>query len=180
MKKAFTLIELIVVIAITAVLLAVAIPNLLGARERARDAARKQEVQEMKTALRLYYNDHQEYPAADAFGGGVGKMNYIVGCGPGIVPVICPCIVGSDTIADFAVGTACETVYMKRFPNEFGSNRINYHQGLTGSDDFCIDALIENAADPDTFDNKSAAGKPPCVSACGANCTGSKYCVCAD
>ncbi len=153
MKKGFSLIELIVVIAITAVLLAVALPNLLSARERARDAKRKQEAQEMKTALRLYYTDHQAYPPGGS--GGIGKLNYIAGCGPNPTPVVCPCVSGSTTV-DFAAGASCENVYMKRFPSEFGSNTINYHQGLTGSDDFCIDALLENAGDPDTYDNLTA------------------------
>lgn len=178
MKKAFSLIELLVVIAITAVLLAIALPNLLSTRERARDAKRKQEAREMKNALRLYYNDHQTYPAADAFGGGVGKLNYIVGCGPDVVPVRCPCVSGLITV-DFATGTLCETVYMKRFPSEFGSNAFNYRQA-SGGDDFCVDVLLENSGDSDTFTNLSAKGKAPCVSACGSNCSGNKYCVCAD
>jgi prepilin-type N-terminal cleavage/methylation domain-containing protein len=176
-KKGFSLIELIVVIAISAVLLAVMLPNLLSARERARDAKRKQESNELKNALRLFYADHQSYPAADAFGGGVGKMNYIVGCGPADVLVRCPCVYGTTSV-DFATGTTCEHVYMKRFPSEFGSNIINYHQ-LAGGDDFCIDAQLENAGDPDTYDNLVTQGKTPC-SACASYCSGTKYCVCAD
>ncbi|KKR01928.1 MAG: seg [Microgenomates group bacterium GW2011_GWC1_39_12] len=176
MKKGFSLIELIVVIAITAVLLAVALPNLLSARERARDAKRKQEAQEMKSALRLYYTDHQAYPPGGS--GGMGKLNYISGCGTDAVS-LCPCVSGTTTV-DFAAGTACENIYMKRFPSEFGSNTINYHQGVTGSDDFCIDALLENAGDPDTYDNLTAKGKTPCVSACGSYCSGTKYCLCSD
>jgi prepilin-type N-terminal cleavage/methylation domain-containing protein len=178
-KKAFSLIELLVVISIIAVLLAVALPNFLSARERARDARRKQEVNEMKSALRLYYSDHQTYPADTGGSYVVGFFHYIVGCGPGVNPVRCPCVSGLTTV-DFASGASCENVYMKRFPSEFGSNTLNYYQA-PGGEDFCIEVLLDNAGDPDTYANLSAIGKAPCVSACGSHCSGTtKYCVCAD
>ena len=173
MKKAFSLIELLVVIAIIAVLTAIALPNFLSARERARDAKKKQEMHEMKNALRLYYNDYQSYPTAAS--GGIGKQNYISGCGlEGVA--MCPCTsVGQN--ADFAVGATCETVYMKRFPNEFGSS-IYYKQYDAGND-FCLYGQLENAGDPDILTSRCR-----CATACGIpNCntaTGTDYYVCAD
>lgn len=173
MKKGFSLIELLVVIAITAVLTAIALPNFLSARERARDAKRKQEMNEMKNALRLYYNDKQFYPTAA--NGGIGKLNYISGCGlEG--DTLCPCT-STEQNADFAAGVGCATVYMKRFPSEFGS-RIYYAQFDSGND-FCLKASLENAADPDILTSRCR-----CATACGiANCTtatGTDYYVCAD
>ncbi len=61
-EKGFTLIELLVVIFIIGVLTAVVLPNLIGARQRGRDAKRKQDLESIKNALRLYYNDNQAYP----------------------------------------------------------------------------------------------------------------------
>ena len=61
-NKGFTLIELIVVIAIIGTLTGLIINNLNDARARARDAKRKQDLTSLKTALRLYYNDNQTYP----------------------------------------------------------------------------------------------------------------------
>ena len=61
-KKGFTLIELIVVIAIIGTLTGLIVNNLNDARARARDAKRKQDLGSFKTALRLYYNDNQTYP----------------------------------------------------------------------------------------------------------------------
>lgn len=61
-KAGFTLIELLVVIFILAMLFALIMPNLTGARERAQDANTKQTLNAMKTSLGLYFNDTQAYP----------------------------------------------------------------------------------------------------------------------
>ncbi len=61
-NKGFTLIELIVVIAIIGTLTGLIVNNLNDSRARARDSKRKQELGSLKTALRLYYNDNQSYP----------------------------------------------------------------------------------------------------------------------
>ncbi len=62
-KNGFTLIELLVVITIIGVLTALFITNMVGVRERAKDARSKSNLNELKTALRLFYNDNQNYPA---------------------------------------------------------------------------------------------------------------------
>lgn len=66
MKKnlGFTLIELLVVISIIGVLTTLILANLSDARARARDSQKKSELTQLKTALRLYYNDNQKYPAS--------------------------------------------------------------------------------------------------------------------
>ena len=63
-SRAFTLIELLVVISIIAVLTAVLLPNLVGIRGRAADARKKADLKDFQAALRLYYNDHQEFPGS--------------------------------------------------------------------------------------------------------------------
>ncbi|MFH1561085.1 MAG: prepilin-type N-terminal cleavage/methylation domain-containing protein [Patescibacteria group bacterium] len=67
-QPGFTLIELLVVIFIIGILAGILLPNYVSSRERARDAARKQDLASVKNALRLYYNDNQSYPAAVGFG----------------------------------------------------------------------------------------------------------------
>ena len=62
-KKGFTLIELLVVIAIIGLLSALSILALGSARARARDAKRVADVKQMQTALEMYYNDMNDYPA---------------------------------------------------------------------------------------------------------------------
>jgi len=164
-KNGFTLIELLVVIAIIASIVSLAIPNYLGARQRARDSKRKSEMVSLKAALRLYYNDFQIFPANVSEGAG------IQGCGAGGTE-LCPC-----GLVDFASGASCDNLYMKKFPSDFGTSMV-YFQAANG-DDFCLAVTLDNVSDPDI-----AASQSRCASACGANCTGGastgRYCVCAD
>ncbi|MDP3740918.1 MAG: prepilin-type N-terminal cleavage/methylation domain-containing protein [bacterium] len=62
----FTLIELLVVIAIIGVLASVVLVSLNSARAKSRDAKRLADVRQMMTALELYYNDQNGYPAGSA------------------------------------------------------------------------------------------------------------------
>ncbi len=58
----FTLIEVLVVISIIGILASFILPNLLGMRQRAADTKTKNNMNQFKNALRLYYNDNQAYP----------------------------------------------------------------------------------------------------------------------
>ena len=60
----FTLIELLVVISIIAVLAGLSLFALQGARESARDARRKADLEQIRSALELYKADCGDYPAA--------------------------------------------------------------------------------------------------------------------
>lgn len=59
MSKAFSLLELLVVIGVIGLLAALSLPNLMSARERARDARRKSDLIQIQKALELYKLDHQ-------------------------------------------------------------------------------------------------------------------------
>lgn len=65
-KKGFTLIELLVVIAIIGILSAIGLVSLGSAREKARNSRRQSDLSSVRTALALYYDDANAYPAGTA------------------------------------------------------------------------------------------------------------------
>ncbi len=60
-RKGFTLVEIMIVVAIIALLASIAIPNLLTARKSANDAAAKAELQTIQTAIENYAIDNGNY-----------------------------------------------------------------------------------------------------------------------
>ena len=61
-SRGFTLIELLVVVAIIGMLASVVIASLGSSRMKARDARRIADLNEIRTALELYYSDNNQYP----------------------------------------------------------------------------------------------------------------------
>ena len=60
-KKAFTLIELLIVITIIGILAVALLPKIASGPARARDVARKADIPSISSALELYYADHGSY-----------------------------------------------------------------------------------------------------------------------
>ena len=65
-EQGFTLIELMVVVLIIAILIAIAIPTFLGARERSQDRAAQSDLRNALTAEKTVYTDSQAYNAVAA------------------------------------------------------------------------------------------------------------------
>lgn len=63
-KKGFTLVELLVVIAIIGLLATLSVIALNNARAKSRDAKRISDIKQIQTALELYFNDVNQYPAS--------------------------------------------------------------------------------------------------------------------
>jgi prepilin-type N-terminal cleavage/methylation domain-containing protein len=93
-KGAFTLIELLIVIAIIAILALIAVPNFLEAQTRAKVSKAQADMRTLATAFESYFTDYNAYPmrrAKDAdtgqfftahdyrlYSGGVGNLNCLV------------------------------------------------------------------------------------------------------
>jgi len=172
-KNGFTLIELLIVISIIATIIAFAVPNFLGARQRANDTKKKAELVQLKNALRIYYNDYATYP--ENYNGGTGKLNYIKGCGADHVTG-CPCSASLDFAAG---GTGCEVIYMKKFPSDLGNLTMSYYQASNG-DDFCLKVSLENASDPDISKSQTKCGATVSGAPCYQKASGNDFAVCAD
>lgn len=70
MQRGFTVIELLVVVAIIGILVAILLANFTDARELARDDARQANLKEMQLAIELYRSQNGRYPEAGCGRGG--------------------------------------------------------------------------------------------------------------
>lgn len=67
-NKGFTFIEVLVVTTIIAVLTMIGVTNFGVANKKARDGKRKGDLEQIRSALELYYTDESDYPASITFG----------------------------------------------------------------------------------------------------------------
>lgn len=66
MKKAFTMIELLVVMAIMGILTIITVSQFTTAKIKAQDAQRKADLSSVSKAILMYYADYSKFPAASA------------------------------------------------------------------------------------------------------------------
>lgn len=157
-RNGFTLIELLVVISIIGMLAALIMVNFNAARERARDVQRKSDMDQIKKALRMYYNDNGQYPT--------NSGDKIVGCGTGASPTAC----------SWGSGWTRQTMtYMKILPQDpsykqAGDPSYNYSQVSPGQD-FRLWATLENKSDGDITKSQTR---------CSGSWSTGQYVVCAD
>ncbi|MEI7634819.1 MAG: type II secretion system protein GspG [bacterium] len=75
--KAFTLIELLIVVAIIAILAAIAVPNFLEAQTRSKAARCKADMRSMKTAIESYRMDNTNYPEGIGYAEGMAQYRLV-------------------------------------------------------------------------------------------------------
>ena len=165
--EGFTLLELLVVIAIIGVLSSLLFINLTSVRERGRDLRRKSDLDQVKKALRLYYNDNQKYPAQNpstANSSGSSISGYAWGT-PFASPVSAPTV-----------------TWMAMLPKDPSDPTAQYLYYSDAKDKFCLIATLENPSDVDL-----TVAQTRCSATCGIApalvqpTTGSKrYAVCND
>ncbi|MBP8590880.1 prepilin-type N-terminal cleavage/methylation domain-containing protein [Candidatus Shapirobacteria bacterium] len=130
-KAGFTLIELLVVMVIIGLLAGLILPNYMSARERARDAQRKSDLEQIQKALELYKMD-QSSPA------------YPLGGDP-FQPVAC----------NASWQSADGTIYMPKFPCDPQTGSLGWRYVLVipraagDSLTYKLVACLENKSDPD-------------------------------
>jgi type II secretion system protein G len=74
-ERGFTLIELMIVVAIIAILAGILIPNFVNARAQAQTSACESNLRAIATAMELYYADNQRYPDAGTIPDALNSAN---------------------------------------------------------------------------------------------------------
>ncbi len=138
----FTLIELMVVIAIIGLLLGLSLIGLQGSRESARDAKRKSDIELVRSGLELYKTDCKKYPVATNNSQDIFSKSNLVG--------------------DPALGlTSCSNnVYISQIPKD-PSDRLYVYRSNGVTYEIC--ASLEAGGDPVT------CGSPPSSNCGGSN-----------
>ena len=68
-ESGFTLLEVIIVIALLGILAGIAVPNYFGFQDRAKVSAARQSIHSLRTYLEIYRGDFKDYPEVIAVSG---------------------------------------------------------------------------------------------------------------
>ena len=130
-SRGFTLIELMIVMAIIGMVATLGIGSYQISLKRARDAQRKTDLQQIRSALEIYRADILNYPST-------GGTYQIRGCG------------GTCGTADCGWGATWTcgspaSAYMEKLPRD--PRNVDYRYSSGGST-YTMEACLENANDP--------------------------------
>lgn len=137
-KRAFTLVELLVVMSIIGVLAALAVGSFRTAQVRGRDAQRKSDLKQIAHSLELFYADYGRYP--DASAGNISACSYNPTLATGT-----SCTWGASEFTDG------KTVYFKVLPSDPLEAQSYTYEIVAGSSNqkFKLFATLENSEDQD-------------------------------
>jgi type II secretion system protein G len=110
-RRAFTLIELLIVVAIIAILAAIAVPNFLEAQTRAKISAAKSDLRTIALGLESYAVDNNQYPYTESLGPTIFMP-------PGGTPRVNPNGVR-------ATGLTSPIAYLSSIPNDTFKHSVN-------------------------------------------------------
>lgn len=138
LKYGFTLVELLVVMAIISILATVVISGFRSSQMRGRDAARKSDLKQLSNSLELFYADYGRYPAASGTQIAACPFNPVTKAGTS-------CVFGaSSSQAEFTDG---KTVYFKRLPKDPASTLYYVYVVNSTFTKFQLFARFENPED---------------------------------
>ncbi len=129
-KAGFTLIELMIVVAIIGLLAALAIPNFLKFQARAKQSEAKSNLKSIFTAQKSYYGDKQMYlESLDVIGFGPefnNRYSYYGGAGAVQTRTVAPGVVSGTPGADASCTTLTGFQVITEDESKYGSGAIAY------------------------------------------------------
>lgn len=153
-NKGFTLIEILIVVAIIAILASSVLVGFGPAQRQGRDARRLTDLRQVQTALELYYAKCGYYPGNEQSGNACSTRNGT----PGTWAALGTALTGS------AIG-------INQIPNDPTSGK-NYTYGSTNGSGYALSADLEQTGNPAL--QTSAQGTVEGITGCGA---GTRYCI---
>lgn len=127
MKKGFTLIEILVAVTIIAVLVSIGVVSYASVNKRSRDAKRKGDVEQLRSALEMYRSDIGSYPDTT----GSGSWTDASDLSTPLVSTYLPAIPSDPKSSQ---------KYRYKATNSSGGNYYGY----------CLTAYLESAEENDT------------------------------
>jgi len=134
-KHGFTLLELMIVIAIIGILVTIGTFAFLSAQKKARDSRRKSDIDQVAKSLEMYVSDVGRYPAGTT---GEGK---IVGCADATGTV------GTCEWGGSFSNTQKSEIYMVKLPKDPTESRTYYYERVGNG--YRLYARQENTEDGD-------------------------------
>ncbi|HTX60390.1 MAG TPA: prepilin-type N-terminal cleavage/methylation domain-containing protein [Verrucomicrobiae bacterium] len=108
-ERGFTLIEMMIVVAIIAILVSILVPNFVRARAQAQTAACEANLKEIATALELYETDNDHYPGSESVSPSATDLGPYLKQTP-VDPAAGPGYYYSFTVTDPDTSTATYTI----------------------------------------------------------------------
>lgn len=123
MKKAFTLIEILISITIIVVLTAIGIVSYVSINRNARDAKRRGDIEQIRSALELYRSDKGLYPE-------VGSLGWI----------------DASALNTGSVDNGLVDTYLPSVPSDPQLTPPYRYRGTNDYYGYCLEAKVENAS----------------------------------
>lgn len=108
-ERGFTLIEMMIVVAIIAILVSILVPNFVRARAQAQTAACEANLKEIATAIELYETDNDRYPDSGVANASNAELAAYLKQTP-VDPAAGPSLYYQFTVSDPDTSTASYTI----------------------------------------------------------------------
>lgn len=154
-QRGFTLVELMIAVAILAVVSAVGFTSFSQSQVRGRDARRKSDLRSIAVALELYYQKNKNYPCSSS---------YAISNSANWITDECSTATPKPTLATNYISEVPTDPLKSPDDNNFNPDYAYGYFAPTWCQPqgqlYILIAHLENSKDPDTYANRLTAGRP--------------------